>query len=154
MILLCSDSITERHERTGRLKRDRLLRYSRALFLTFIIFFREFDAPFLFPFHFLVSLRFHVLFMIQSFLFLAFGHFLTLQSIRLQSTLKDIAILRHRRTKRHKRDRIMVCRSARYLNLLHVGVCFIATNRPLVLVHSFSPRNLISLYPARSKPLT
>jgi hypothetical protein len=47
-----------------------------------------------------------VLFMIQSFLFLAFGHFLTLQSIRLQSTLKDIAILRSNRTKRLQRDSV------------------------------------------------
>jgi len=114
MMLLCSDSITERLERTRRLERDRLLRYSRALFLTFIIFFREFGVPFLFPFQFLVSLRFYVLFMIQSFLFLAFGHFLTLQSIRLQSTLKDIAILRSNRTKRLERVRLVVCtRSAR-----------------------------------------
>src|SRR4030042_1226828 len=113
MMLLCSDSLTKRLERTKRLKRDRLLRYSRALFLTFIIFFREFDVPSLFPFQFLISLQFHVLFMIHSFLFLAFGHFLTpLQSIRLNATLKDIAILRHKETKRLKRDR-KCARSAR-----------------------------------------
>ena len=63
-----------RLERARRLKRDRLLRYSRALFLTFIIFRREFNVPSLFPFQFLFSLQFQVLFMIHSFLFLAFGH--------------------------------------------------------------------------------
>jgi hypothetical protein len=40
----------ERLERTKRLKRERLLRYSRALFLMFIIFCREFNVPSLFPF--------------------------------------------------------------------------------------------------------
>jgi len=64
----------KRLELTKRLKRDRLLRYSRALFLTFMIFCREFNVPFLFLFQFLISLQFHVAFMIHSFLVLAFGH--------------------------------------------------------------------------------
>jgi len=67
----------KRLERTKKLKIDRLLRYSRALFLMFIIFCREFNVPSLFPFQFLLSLQFHVLFMIYSFLFLAFGHIST-----------------------------------------------------------------------------
>ena len=64
----------KRLEITRRLKRDRLLRYYRALFLAFIIFCRELNVPSLFPFQFLISLQFHVVFMIYSSLFLAFGH--------------------------------------------------------------------------------
>ena len=82
----------KRFERTKRLKRDRLLRYSRALFLTFIIFCREFNVPFLFPFQFLFSLRFHVVFMIHSFLVLAFGH--NSPSLKLDSALTSIKIVR------------------------------------------------------------
>src|SRR4030067_1537030 len=74
MVVLPSGYLMERREKTKRLKRDRLLRYSRMLFLAFIIFCREFNVPSLFPFQFLISLQFHVVFMIHSFLFLAFGH--------------------------------------------------------------------------------
>jgi hypothetical protein len=42
--------------RAKRLKRGGVLCYSNTLFLTFIIFCREFNVPFLFPFLFLVSL--------------------------------------------------------------------------------------------------
>ena len=85
--------LMKRLERTKRLNRDRLLRYSRALFLTFIIFCREFNVPSLFPLLFLLSLQFHVLLMIHSFLFLAFRHFLTSRNIMdFNVTLKDIAV--------------------------------------------------------------
>ena len=84
--------LMKRLEKARRLKRDRLLRYSHALFLTFIIFCREFNAPFLFPFLFLLSLQFHVVFMIHSFLFLAFGH--NSPSLRLDYALTSIKIVR------------------------------------------------------------
>jgi len=82
----------KRVESTKRLKRDRLLRYSRVLFLAFIIFCREFNVSFLFPFQFLISLQFHVVSMIHSFLFLAFGH--NSSSKTLYSVLAAIKIAR------------------------------------------------------------
>jgi hypothetical protein len=45
-----------------------------ALFLAFVVFRRELSVSSLFPFQFFISLQFHVLFMIYSFLFLTFGH--------------------------------------------------------------------------------
>ena len=54
---------------------------SRVLFFAFGVFCRELSVPFLFPFQFLFSLQFHVLFVICSFLFLTFAQFILLNKL-------------------------------------------------------------------------